>query len=507
MLFLASRLLDHELDAEGRLRLLEKLQGKKFKPLIRSMRLSGYEQALLFSNHIEEMERLIATPANSEGQTAYVQGDLFCFEDHMLFLLFEDADHGSPVMRAGIVYERQTIEPLRQLGSFCRTLSICLSGESNESLESIEDDSQKLTNWRQDPSSVQRGFMRFVAKQDADSLSTIACRENARERVLAAKLLEDDDTRSFLRRAKEAYAEGYPVNSMVEETARAPYEFTLDKLLAGGLLRREVLISCRQAGHMLFSLPSADALAVITISRARCSVCGAAVADEKIEDVFAPTPLSSVLLNDGAWLVNRLHAVLRELGVSECEIAVEPPAGDGEARMMVQVCGDSFLIVMRDGELTPAFARRTINTKIETEARHLMIVVTGKIHNEGRMSLHDFARRLERAGHDFEMLIAEGMSAAASELQHAFERVSQKALTEQVCVLDSSAGLSAAKLITARFQIRRNYEGQSQPAQLPAPDRQMSLQSTKPAVSLVEFNFLENRIGDENSSPAPPPVS
>jgi hypothetical protein len=484
MLFIASRILEHEVDNEGRLRLLERLQERKFTPLIRSMRLSGYEQALLLPHQVEEMERLIAMSANSEGHTSYVQGDVFCFEDHVLFLLFEDAEHGPSVMRAGIVYERQTVEPLRQLGSFCRTLSMCLTGESNGSAESIEDDLIKLMPWRSDPSSIQQAFMRFVGKQDADSLSTIACRENARERVLAAKLLEDDYTRSFMRRAKEAYAEGYPVNLSTEETAKAPPGFALNKLVEGGLLRREVLISCRQSGHMLFSLASADALAVITISQARCSVCGASIADEKIEDSLAPTPLSNVLLEDGAWLVNRLHAVLRELGVSECEIAVEPPAGDGEARMLVQVCGESFLIVMRDGELTPAFARRAINTKIETEARHLMLVVTGKVHNEGRTALQGFAGRLARAGHDFELIIAEGMSAAASEIRYAFERVSQKALAEQVCALDASAGLSVAKLINARFQIRRSHEGQNHPAQLPAAHNQVqSLQVRDLSVS------------------------
>ncbi|HEX8922054.1 MAG TPA: hypothetical protein VF766_11290 [Pyrinomonadaceae bacterium] len=492
MLFIASRVLEHEVDNEGRLRLLERLQERKFTPLIRSMHLSGYEQALLFPHYVKEMERLIAMSVNSEGHTSYVQGDVFCFEDYVLFLLFGDTERGPSVMRAGIVYERQTVEPLRQLGSFCRTLSMCLTGESNDSAESIEDDPVKLMPWRPDPSSIQQAFMRFVGKQDADSLSTIACRENARERVLAAKLLEDDYTRSFMRRAKEAYAEGYPVNLSTEETAKAPPEFALNKLVEGGLLRREVLISCRQSGHMLFSLASADALAVITISHARCSVCGAAIADEKIEDSFAPTPLSNVLLEDGAWLVNRLHTVLRELGVSECEIAVEPPAGNGEARMMVQVCGESFLIVMRDGELTPAFARRAINTKIETEARHLMLVVTGKVHNEGRTMLQGFAGRLARAGHDFELIIAEGMSAAASEIRYAFERVSQKALAEQVCALDASAGLSVAKLINARFQIRRSYEGQNHPAQLPAPDTQVqSLQvrnlsvSTDPLPTLI----------------------
>jgi hypothetical protein len=473
MLLLASRILEHELNGEGRLRLLEKLHERNFVPLIRSARLNCYEQALSDTNQAIEMERLIATSISSEQQNPYVQGDVFCFEDHIFFLMFEDLEHGSRMMRAGVIYEPRTTEPLRKLNTFCQTISLCLADAVSQFEESVEGSGTKLTIWRQDPSSVHQGFMRFVTRQDSDSLSTIACRENGRERVRAAKMLEDDYARVFLRRAREAYAEGYPVNPAADE-ATAPSEFTVNKLLEVGLLKREVLVSCRKAGHALFNLPSADALAVVTISHATCSVCGASIADERIEEVFAPTQLSSVLLEDGAWLVNRLHAIFREFGISESEIAIEPPAGDGEARMMARVCGESFLVVMRDGDLTPAFARRVINAKIETEAPHLVIVVTGTVHNEGRMSLLRFAKQLERGGNDFEMIIAEGVRAVEAELQRAFERVSQRVLTEQLCELDASIGLSIAHLVATRFQMLRNPGVTSQPNQLPAATEHVS---------------------------------
>lgn len=471
MLLLASRILEHELNGDGRLHLLEKLQEREYVPLIRSTRLNCYEQALTDTSLIGEMERLVAASTNSDAQAAYVHGDIFCFEDHLFFLLFgEVADGAASSMRAGIVYEPRTAEPLRKLNSFCQAISLCLSGESNQLVESDEDGAlAKLMPWRPESAMVHQGFMRFVARQDADSLSTIACRENARERVRAAKLLEENPTRSFLRRAREAYAEGFPFSPSSDEAATASSEFSLDKLLEAGLLRREVLISCRKSGHTLFSLPSADALAVVTISQARCSVCGAAIADEKVEEVFAPTQFSSILLEDGAWLVNRLHAILRELGISESEIAVEPPAGDGEARMMARVCGELFLIVMRDGDLTPVFARRAISTKIETESPHLLIVTTGKIHNEGRTILQSFAQRLTRGGNDFELMIADGAMAAEAELRRAFERVSQKALAEQLCELDASLGMSVPHLITTRFQMLNSPAYSERIARLPAP--------------------------------------
>jgi hypothetical protein len=300
--------------------------------------------------------------------------------------------------------------------------------------------------------------------------------------------------------------EGYAVNpSAADAAAASPSEFTVNKLLEARLLRREVLVSCRKSGHTLFSLPSADSLAVVTISQARCSQCGANIADEKVEEVFAPTQFSSHLLEDGAWLVNRLHAILRELGISESEIAVEPPAGDGEARMMARVCGESFLIVMRDGDLTPAFARRAINTKLETEARHLLIVATGTIHNQGRVSLQYFAQRLARGGNDFELIVAEGASTAEAELRRSFERISQKVIAEQLCELDAGIGLSVPRLIMTRFQMLRS-PAEARPAlRLPAPAEHVpDLENAAHVAPSIDFNLLEINEEDEIRASAPP---
>jgi hypothetical protein len=509
MLFLASRILKHELKEDDRLQLLEKLAAREFLPLIRSTRLACYAQALSDSTQVEEIERLITASINSgDGQrehAPYVQGDIFCFEDHTFFLLFEDSEDGSGGIRAGIIYEPQTTVPLRKLSSFCQTVSLCLADADErfgQSAKEEEEGATGLSAWRQDTQMVHQGFIRFAAKQDADSLSTTACRENGRERVRAAKLLDDDATRIFLRRAREASAEGYRMSPSSGAMTALP-ESAVNRLIEAGLLQRGVLISCRKTGHTLLSLPSADALAVMTISHASCSECGARIADESIEEAFAPTQLSSLLLEDGAWLVNRLHSILRELGIAEGDIVIEPPAGDGEARMIAHVCGESFLIVARDGDLTPAFARRAINTKIETEVRHLMLVVTGKVHNEANLGLLSFAKRLERSGNDFKMIIAQGINAAEAEIKRAFEEVSQRVLAKHLCGLDASIGLSVARLIAARFQIMQNARDAARSALLaaaPPPATQgPDLQKMAQAVSLIDFNLIEIKDGDEST--------
>ena len=165
-------------------------------------------------------------------------------------------------------------------------------------------------------------------------------------------------------------------------------------------------ISCRKTGHALFRLPNPHALAVVTVSDATCSECGAPVADENVEEVIAPTQLASSLLEDGSWLVSRIHFLLREMGVPEREIAVGPAEGTGYGQLMANICGESFLIATRDGDLTPAFARWVVDLEIETEASHLVIVATGAITRK-RECFSEPLRRRVSGGQDFEMIVAD----------------------------------------------------------------------------------------------------
>lgn len=453
MLFLASRILEHEADEETRLLLLEKLQAENLMPLIRSTRLECYRQALSHSEQVHEMERAIATSTRLENKTAYVRGDIFCLDDHVFFLVFGDRESTSKGIRAGIIYEQQTTQPLRKLDSFCQKLSEHFMTD-DESSASKEEGVQSLEKWQPWQHRARRGFTRFVARQDVDVLYTVVRKETSKERVRAAELLESAHTRSFLRKARVAYAEGYAAKMLAGDAGGGAADFSLNKLVAVGLLRREVLISCRKTGHTLLSLPSPDALAVITISDATCSECGERIANEKVEEVVAPTHLANALLDDAAWLVNRFHSILRSLGIPESEIAIEPPTGDGEAYMMSDVCGEPFLFILRDGELTPAFARRAVDMQMETEANHLIVVATGAVHNEARNYLLNYAHRIVRGGKELELMMLDGGVASTPELKRAFERVSQKVLAEQLCELDTSLGFSVARLVTARFELR-----------------------------------------------------
>ena len=446
MLFLESKTLNHAVDGDARTRLLQELQERELTPLIRSTRLRCFEDVLLDADRVSDVESSLAswnetTARARANDEPYVRGDLFCFHDYILFLIFEDEE--TSFVRAGIVYEARTPEPFRKLDSFCEQIRNLLNANYDS----------EFPHWELGKAAMPQGFRTFVERQDADSLYTSLRKETMSRRILAASKLEDERMRVFLRTARNAHQEGYAAKLLNGNTDSD--KVPIERLEDAGLVEREVQISCRKTGHALFRLPNPHALAVVTVSDATCSECGAPVADENVEEVIAPTQLASSLLEDGSWLVSRIHFLLREMGVPEREIAVGPSEGTGYGQLMANICGESFLIVTRDGDLTPAFARWAIDMEIDTEASHLVIIATGRIHREAGVLLQNHSRRRVSGGQDFEMILADDAATAGRELEAALERVSQRVVAEQLCVLDNSLGLSVSRLVLTKFNLLR----------------------------------------------------
>ena len=51
------------------------------------------------------------------------------------------------------------------------------------------------------------------------------------------------------------------------------------------------------------------------------------------------------------------------------------------------------------------------------------------------------------------MIIADDAATAGRELEAALERVSQRVVAEQLCVLDNSIGFSVSRLVLTKFQL------------------------------------------------------
>ena len=320
--------------------------------------------------------------------------------------------------------------------------------------------------WRSRARGTPQGLALFTAIQPAAFARAGAAMRGGRGLARASELLELREVRDFLRRVEELRREGYTPRRMLAE-AGALGAASVERLTEAGLLERELRVSCRKSGHALFDLPSPDALAAVTLSRAKCSLCAAPVADEVVEETFSPTRLAVALLEDGGWLANRVYRIVRSLGVAESDISTGPPTPHGESYLAADVCGASFLFVTRDGDLTPAFSRRVAALAEETEATHLVVVVTGGAEDEGRLRLYEFAWRRARAGRDLSATVVEGLEAAPAQIGRAFEAAARRELSRALFSLDAALGFSAAGFVLDWFRAAKAsaaLRGREEPA-------------------------------------------
>ena len=465
MLFIQSNSLALSLEEDARLRLLDALGERGLAPLIRSARRRRFAllaprgaDAALVEAALAEFERECAAHRGASSRTAtggrpYTPGEIFCTGDCVLYLTFgASAAEG---LTTGIVYSLDTAEPLTKLDRFCRDVREALiKTEKTNGGEGAAEELSELPCWKSRATRAPQGLARFIAIQPTDFAVAARCKGGAREFVRASELLAEPTVRQFLRRVQEMRREGYSPRRLFAEAATLRGGVSVERMFEAGLLEREVRVSCRKSGHALFDLPTPDSLAAITISKAKCSLCAAPVADEVVEETINPTWLAVSLLEDGGWLNNRVYKIIRSLGVPESEIATGPASSHGESYLAADVCGNSYLFVTRDGDLTPAFARRIIETVAETEATHVVVVLTGTVEDEGRLRLYEFAWRRARGGVDLDTTLIEGLEGARAEIEHSFERAVHRQLSRHLFTLDAALGLSASNFVLDWFKLK-----------------------------------------------------
>ena len=477
MLFIATQTLKHHVERATRTPLIEKLQQQGLIPLIRTARLHAYEQALPGAERAHELERALAAQTEGAGETPYVLGELFCFEDFVHFLIFGDETSDDAGLRAGIIHEADTVEPQQKLDAFCRNVYEAI--EAARGFSDLKAASALLeTEWQARAASAPEAFVHFAAEAADESAGANVRSSMVADWLHVAGMLEDTEARQVLRRLVEAQQEGRGAAALIGGEGAGVSESLLARLASAGLVKHEVLVSCRKDGRPLFRLPSPDALGVLNASNAICTECGASIADEKADEITVPTSLTTTLLQDGSWLTTHLRSLLIKQGLPEEQISTRPVSGAGESRAMAHLHGETFLFLLRDGDWTATDARRALDEQAQTGASQLVIIATGKIHEEVRQRLREHARRRAHGRSAADVLFIEGMEAVAPELQRAFERVAAEALNEELWPLDASLGVSAAQLIAARFRL----------LQKPAPLRELAASAAGAlAGSLREF--------------------
>jgi hypothetical protein len=445
MLLIETRHSSYVLDSAARQLILDSLEEKGLIPLIRRSRQSLFEQLSSGLGGHRTFERTLSDQADKTGDAPYFKGDLFCFQDHALIVMFGDSAESG--ISAGIAYQPTCFEPGRKLDVFCRNIQDALSLPSEDGQGGSR---AAFPGWQtlSKPSIDER-------PEPADEPSvTTAIRATVADRARLMGVLDEPSARRFLQHICEAYADGRMVELLTRagpETATGPLVW---RLAEASLLRREILVSCRKRNRPLFRLPSPEALAQITTSDAICSECGAKLADEKFDELIIPTEAASTLLNDGSWLAGRIRAIVRTLGIPDANVSV--PHANSEDQLMsitVDVAGEVFLLALFDGDVSAIDSRRISLEANERGASNLIVVSTGRIHEDARGRLREHARHRGMQRQSLNITLLEGLDGITETLAEQFEKASEKGLISALFPLDSSLGFSAGRLIAIRFRL------------------------------------------------------
>lgn len=445
MLFIETREMPRTTDEAARTRLMDALAGAGFSPLARSMRrrmieLSLGDAAQTRSDIILELEGRLAPRGDGAGPLN--PGDLFCFSDHVIYLIFRDSG-----LRAGLVHAEGFADAGPRLEEFCRAVAASLPSQDDAAGASHDEDinATRDEGTSDSPSNGARPLPLSIQSQA--SLSLFAPGAETGARAAASVALEDESARSLLRRLRDVGAGPSPASDILARVGGA----AIERLIEAGLLRRDVRVSCRKTGHALLDLPAADSLALVTASRARCGLCAAQVSDEVIAETLNPTELAAALLDGATWMRDRVLGLLASFGMDAHRINLGDVTEQGESCLLAEVCGERFLFFVRDGDLTTEATRRAVALASDTAAAHLFTVASGSVEDGARMRLYEFSWRRSRDGRDLGVTILEGLSRARAEIGRALEAAARRKLARELSALDVVMGLSAAQLVLGKL--------------------------------------------------------
>jgi hypothetical protein len=97
------------------------------------------------------------------------------------------------------------------------------------------------------------------------------------------------------------------------------------------------------------------------------------------------------------------------------------------------------------------------------------------------------------------MILADDAATAGRELEAALERVSQRVVAEQLCVLDNSLGLSVSRLVLTKFNLLRARAGETSPEVVTESEPEFSVPDAVPDAVPIGPLALAAAVGDDLS--------
>ena len=200
------------------------------------------------------------------------------------------------------------------------------------------------------PSSPQ--FLELAHSEDTRFLSATDLSEDELE---LAGHLEDASARSLALVVKRSG--GILATDLVKKGGTNPEEVqsTIEHLTEVGLLAQEYVVICRKTSNQINRVSSREAIEKMTELGVLCS-CGRPISEERVEELFSPTPQLQRMLDQSYWMTAKLVQVLTQLNIPQDRILLNLLESAEEIDAFVDLDGTLLMFELKDGEFSMGHA-------------------------------------------------------------------------------------------------------------------------------------------------------
>jgi hypothetical protein len=278
-----------------------------------------------------------------DGKQGLLNGDIFCspLSKGLLFIRLERAG-GMSITFTGDKGSTFTLSYKFTIGYFGNREEVdCLNDFAKLITEVLKNRGSKI-KWSLEHSSSSL----FDDLLHNDEAQFVSAETVSIEDTKLADKLENQDTREVaiaIKRAGGMLVDD--VNKKVNKQEDA--NKIIERLVQTNLITREFVVICRKTSHQTNRMSTRDAIDRMAEIGVTCS-CGAPIIDERIEELFLPTPKLEKMLKQSYWSTARLVHIFRQLGVQDNRILLNLQDGPEEIDAFVDLEGSLLMIELKD---------------------------------------------------------------------------------------------------------------------------------------------------------------
>lgn len=150
---------------------------------------------------------------------------------------------------------------------------------------------------------------------------------------------------------------GRPASDLLKKGGENPDEVhkIVEYLREAGLLSREYVVICKKTSNQVNRIDSRNKIDKMTDLGVLCS-CGCPISEERIEEIFMPSPILRKMLDQSYWMTARLVCFLEKLGIPRDRILPNLQEGAEEINSFVDVDGSLLMFELKDSEFSMGHA-------------------------------------------------------------------------------------------------------------------------------------------------------